>query len=142
MTADGRLVTIRGTMAVRSETRPPKAERMALEPRIKLWVEKDGQLVLSDYRVRILQLVEETGSLAEAAERLGLSYRRAWGKVREIEQNLGLSLVESEVGGAGGGSSSLTENGQRLIALYQRLRRRMEGELEREFHQLFKKERG
>ena len=125
-------------MPVRNETRPPKAERAALEPRIKLWVEKDGHLVLSDYRVQILQLVEETGSLAEAAERLGLSYRRAWGKVREIEQNLGLSLVESEVGGAGGGSSSLTEDGQRLIALYERLRRRMEGELGREFRQLFK----
>ncbi len=141
MTADGRLVTIRGTMAVRSETRPPKTERMALEPRIKLWVEKDGQLVLSDYRVRILQLVEETGSLAEAAERLGLSYRRTWGKVREIEENLGLSLVASEVGGARGGSSSLTEDGRRLVALYERLRRRMEGELGREFRQLFKKER-
>jgi molybdate transport system regulatory protein len=125
-------------MAVRRETRPPEGERTALEPCIKLWVEKDGHLVLSDYRVQILQLVEETGSLAEAAERLGLSYRRAWGKVREIEQNLGLSLVESEVGGAGGGSSSLTEDGQRLIALYQRLRRRMEGELGREFRQLFK----
>ena len=60
------IVTIPGMMAVRSETRPAKAERAALEPRIKLWVEKDGQLVLSDYRVRILQLVEETGSLAEA----------------------------------------------------------------------------
>ncbi|MCH8161050.1 MAG: LysR family transcriptional regulator [Chloroflexi bacterium] len=103
----------------RSTSRPAQAGRLELEPRIKLWVEKDGHLVLSDYRVRILQLVEETGSLAEAAERLGLSYRRVWGKVREIERNLGLSLVESEVGGAGGGSSSLTEDGQRLIALYQ-----------------------
>ena len=133
-------------MAARNDS-PPKHdpehedERSLLEPRIKLWVEKDGHLVLSDYRVRILQLVEETGSLAEAAERLGLSYRRAWGKVREIERNLGLSLVESEVGGVGGGSSSLTKDGRRLVALYQRLRRRMEGELGREFRQLFKKER-
>ncbi len=125
-------------MAVRSKTRPTRAERLELEPRIKLWVEKDGHLVLSDYRVRILQLVRETGSLAQAAERLGLSYRRAWGKVREIEQNLGLSLVESEVGGAGGGGSSLTEDGERLVALYERFRRRMEGELGKEFRQLFK----
>ena len=132
-------------MAVRSNTRPARstaqraqAKRLELEPRIKLWVEKDGHLVLSDYRVRILQLVRETGSLAQAAERLGLSYRRVWGKVREIEQNLGLSLVESEVGGAGGGGSSLTTDGERLVALYERFRRRMEGELGREFRQLFK----
>ena len=125
-------------MAVRNETGPPRGKRIELEPRIKLWVEKDGQLVLSDYRVQILQLIAETGSPAEAAERLGLSYRRAWGKVREIERNLGLSLVESAVGGAGGGGSSLTEDGERLVALYQRFRRRMEGELGKEFRQLFK----
>ncbi|MCI0776715.1 MAG: LysR family transcriptional regulator [Chloroflexi bacterium] len=125
-------------MAIRNDSRPARAERLELEPRIKLWVEKDGHLVLSDYRVRILQLVRETGSLAQAAERLGLSYRRVWGKVREIEQNLGLSLVESEVGGAGGGGSSLTEDGERLVALYERFRRRMEGELGKEFRQLFK----
>ncbi len=125
-------------MAVQSDVRPGRGERLELEPRIKLWVEKDGHLVLSDYRVQILQYVAETGSLAEAAERLGLSYRRAWGKVREIERNLGLSLVESEVGGAGGGSSSLTEDGKRLVALYERFRSKMEGELSKEFRQLFK----
>jgi molybdate transport system regulatory protein len=124
-------------MTVQSETRLPQDEGLELEPRIKLWVEKDGHLVLSDYRVRILELVQETGSLAQAAERLGLSYRRAWGKVREIERNLGLSLVESEVGGAGGGGSTLTVDGERLVALYERFRRRMESELRREFRQLF-----
>ena len=126
------------TRPARRTSRPARAKQLELEPRIKLWVEKDGHLVLSDYRVRILQLVRETGSLAQAAERLGLSYRRVWGKVREIEQNLGLSLVESEVGGAGGGGSSLTADGERLVALYERFRRRMEGELGREFRQLFK----
>ena len=58
-------------MAARSETRPaPKDERLDLEPRIKLWVEKDGRLVLSDYRVQLLRAVGETGSLAEAAQQL------------------------------------------------------------------------
>ncbi len=126
-------------MAVRNDS-PPKRddERSHLEPRIKLWVEKDGSLVLSDYRVRLLRCVAETGSLAEAAQRMGLSYRRAWGKVREIERNLGLSLVESEVGGAGGGGSRLTKDGERLVAIYQRFRRKMEGDLGREFRELFK----
>ena len=126
-------------MTARSDVRPaPKDERLPLEPRIKLWVEKDGQLVLSDYRVQLLQYVAETGSLAEAAERLGLSYRRAWGKVREIERNLGLPLVHSKAGGAGGGSSHLTRQGERLVALYERFRRAMETDLGREFQELFK----
>ncbi len=123
---------------MKSEAKPPADEaRFELEPRIKLWVEKDGQLVLSDFRVQLLRFVAELGSLAEAAERMGLSYRRAWGKVREIERNLGLSLVESEAGGVGGGGSRLTKDGDRLVAIYERLRLRMEGDLGREFRQLF-----
>ncbi len=118
---------------------PParRGERLDLEPRIKLWVEKDGRLVLSDYRVQLLKHIGETGSLAEAAQRMGLSYRRAWGKVREIEQNLGVTLVQSEIGGAGGGGSHLTRRGERLVALYQRFRQLMESDLGKEFKEVF-----
>jgi len=108
-----------------------------VEPRAKLWVEKDGRLVLSDYRVRLLQHIDETGSLTEAAERMGLSYRRAWGKVREIEQNLGVRLVESSAGGAGGGGSRLTARGRRLVELYQRFQRSVHEDLAREFSRAF-----
>ena len=108
-----------------------------MEPRIKLWVEQDGKLVLSDYRVRLLEFIEETGSLAEAAHRMQLSYRRAWGKVREIELNLGVKLVESAAGGAGGGGSRLTDEGRRLVALFERFRQATEQDLSREFARVF-----
>jgi molybdate transport system regulatory protein len=111
-----------------------------MEPHAKLWVEKDGKLVLSDYRVRLLSLIDETGSLAEAAGRMQLSYRRAWGKVREIESNLGVKLVESAAGGAGGGGSRLTEEGRRLIATYERFRSTVEQDLERAFLRAFRRE--
>ena len=124
-------------MPARSESRPAKDERLALEPRIKLWVEKDGRLALSDYRVQLLRHIDETGSLAEAAQRMRLSYRRAWGKVREMEANLGARLVRSEVGGAGGGGSRLTPEGERLVALYARFRRAMESDLGKEFREVF-----
>ena len=125
-------------MPSRTDAPPaPRGERLNLEPRIKLWVEKDGLLVLSDYRVQLLRHVAETGSLAEAAQRMGLSYRRAWGKIREIERNLGVTLVQSEVGGAGGGGSHLTRQGERLVALYQRFRRLMETDLGKEFQEVF-----
>ena len=111
--------------------------RPELEPRIKLWLEKEGRLALSGYRVELLRHVSETGSLAQAAERMGLSYRRAWGKIREIERNLGVSLVHSEAGGAGGGGSWLTPDGERLIRFYERFRRKMERDLGREFRAVF-----
>jgi molybdate transport system regulatory protein len=124
-------------MPARSDARPANKDELDLEPRIKLWVEKDGLLVLSDYRARLLREIAATGSLAEAAQRMGLSYRRAWGKIREIERNLGVTLVQSEVGGAGGGGSRLTPAGERLVALYQRFRKVMEQDLGKEFKEVF-----
>ena len=122
----------------RSQLRPAsKSQQRTLEPRIKLWVEKNGRLALSDYRVQLLRHIAETGSLREAAQRMSLSYRRAWGKLREMEENLGVRLVHSEVGGTGGGSSRLTPEGERLIALYDRFRRAMESDLGREFREVF-----
>jgi molybdate transport system regulatory protein len=109
-----------------------------MEPHAKLWIEEDGKLVLSDYRVRLLELIDETGSLAEAAARMQLSYRRAWGKVREIEQNLGLKLVESAAGGAGGGGSRLTDDGHRLVAMFERFRKAAEDDLSAEFARIFR----
>jgi molybdate transport system regulatory protein len=108
-----------------------------MQPRAKLWVEKDGRIVLSDYRVRLLRHIDETGSLAEAAARMQLSYRRAWGKVREIEENLGVKLVESAAGGAGGGGSRLTAEGRRLVDLYERFRTSVEQEMSRAFLRSF-----
>ena len=96
-----------------------------LAPHQKLWLERDGKLVMSDYRLRLLELIAETGSLAQAATALGLSYRRAWGKVKELEANLGLSLVQSEVGGAGGGHTVLSPAAVQLMAAYARFTERM-----------------
>ncbi|HZP58168.1 MAG TPA: LysR family transcriptional regulator [Dehalococcoidia bacterium] len=109
-----------------------------MQPRTKLWVERNGKIVLSDYRVRLLRLVDETGSLADAAAAMHLSYRRAWGKVREIERNLGVKLVESEAGGAGGGGSRLTADGRRLVELYERFRTSVERDVSDEFLRTFR----
>jgi molybdate transport system regulatory protein len=108
-----------------------------MEPRSKLWVEKDGKLVLSSYRVRLLRLIDETGSLAEAAAAMDLSYRRAWGKLREIEENLGVKLVERSIGGTGGGGSRLTPEGRSIIERFERFREATERDVVQEFENMF-----
>ncbi|MCH8995040.1 MAG: hypothetical protein IH959_08770 [Chloroflexi bacterium] len=58
-----------------------------------------------------------------------------------VERRLALqvvNMVHSKAGGAGGGSSHLTRQGERLVALYERFRRAMETDLGREFQELFK----
>ncbi|MGK2965466.1 MAG: winged helix-turn-helix domain-containing protein [Tepidiformaceae bacterium] len=109
----------------------------ALRPRQKLWIERNGRLALSTYRVDLLERVAEHGSLAQAADALGLSYRRAWGKVKELEANLGIPLVRSEVGGAGGGHTTLTPEATAFLEAYRAYESRMQEHLATEFEALF-----
>jgi molybdate transport system regulatory protein len=93
-----------------------------VEARAKIWFERGGKLVLSDWRVELLTAVGETGSLTRAADRLSVPYRTAWSKLKEIEDQLGIRLIESQSGGAGGGGSLLTPEAHELIARFRRVR--------------------
>ena len=93
----------------------------ALSPRSKVWLERNGQVVLSAWRVELLEAVAETGSLTRAAERLGVPYRTAWYKLKDVETRLGLKLVQSQSGGAEGGGSLLTDEGRALVERFRRV---------------------
>ena len=108
-----------------------------MTPRLKLWIERDGRIALSDYRVRLLVLVRDSGSLARAAARMGLSYRRAWGKVKELERNLDLPLVQSAVGGAGGGHTEITPEGRELLRRYAEFQSRAEAAVNEAYRATF-----
>ena len=111
-----------------------------MEPKLKLWVEKDGVLVFSDYRAMLLDHIAKTGSIRGGAERMGLSYRRAWGKIKEIERNLAVRLVESEVGGPGGGQTKLTPEGEQLLARYRAFQAAAQAHVSRDFTDAFGRE--
>lgn len=79
-----------------------------LEPKANFWAEINGQVVLSDWRVRLLEAIAETGSISSAAQALGIQYRLAWDRVHEMEEHLGQRLVDTQIGGPGGGGARLT----------------------------------
>lgn len=81
---------------------------MSLKAKVNIWIEKDSEVVLSLWRIRLLEAIEETGSISAAASKMGISYRRAWEKIQECETRLDLKLVDTQTGGSGGGGSSLT----------------------------------
>lgn len=70
-----------------------------------------------DKRLRLLDAIAGTGSLAAAASLLGVSYKTAWNHLRELHHASGEQLVETSTGGIGGGSSRLTERGEMLRRL-------------------------
>jgi molybdate transport system regulatory protein len=90
-----------------------------MQVRSNVWIEKDGQVVLSRWRVALLQAVQDTGSISAAAQRMGIPYHRAWDKIHECEQRLGVSLLSTQTGGAGGGGARLTAEGADLVSRFQ-----------------------
>jgi molybdate transport system regulatory protein len=108
-----------------------------MEPRVKLWVEIDGQIVLSDWRVGLLEEVDRTGSLSRAAEALDVPYRTAWHKLKQMEQRLGVRLVAAHSGGAGGGGAELTPVARRLVERYGRFAAGLRQEVDRRFESAF-----
>ena len=81
---------------------------MRMIPRYNLWLEVDGEVVLSRWRVQLLRAIDATGSIRSAADELHVPYRRAWEKVQEMETRSGRRLVDTEVGGEGGGGEGGT----------------------------------
>jgi molybdate transport system regulatory protein len=78
-------------------------------------------VVLSEWRVALLDAVEETGSLAGAAAKLRVPYRTAWARLREVEAGLGFKVLETQTGGAEGGGSTLTPAAREVLARFHRV---------------------
>ena len=57
----------------------------------------------------------------QAADKLGISYRKAWGMIKETEEKLGFCLTEKHRGGQHGGNSVLTKEGKEMIEAYKDL---------------------
>ena len=92
-----------------------------LQVRSKIWIERDGAVALSEWRVALLEAIDAKGSLSRAAEALDVPYRTAWERVKETEAELGVRLLESESGGADGGGSRLTPEARDLCRRFRRV---------------------
>jgi len=90
----------------------------------KIWIEKDGNNVFGMGIYNILNLVAETGSLHKAAQGLKMSYRAAWGKVRDYEDRLGVELLEK--GRHGRTGAQLTNEGRLMLDHFKHVKEEMD----------------
>ena len=110
-----------------------------MQPKFNVGLEKDGKVVLSPWRVRLLETIEATGSISAAADVLDLPYRRAWEKVHEIEVQLGTKVLDTAIGGAQGGGAELTEAAKRAIAQFHTFADGLDAEVGRRYRSAFRK---
>lgn len=123
-------------MATRKPTKTSR-RRAVLVPRVKVWLELDGEYVFGWGIAEILSAVAETGSIKEAAAKVGKSYRHVWHRIKEAEEALGESLVEARVGGAGVQRSELSPLAKTWLENFLALRDRVKLLVQSEFADKF-----
>ena len=95
-------------------------------------MEGDGTRFFGPGPVELLQRIEETGSINQAAKKMGMSYKKAWEMVNRLNEIVGSPLVITATGGEKGGGSSLSTEAKQLIEYYQSLRERFRKFMEQE----------
>ncbi len=85
----------------------------------------------------LLRAIDRHGSINRAAIETGISYRRAWGYVKAMEKRLGLNLVRTRTGGAGGGGATLTEDARHFLIMYESLESGIDEMVDKRFKDIF-----
>ena len=86
-----------------------------MELSIKLFIEEQGKYIFGPGRAQLLRAVDALGSLSKASQEQGMSYRWAWGRIKEAEKTLGIKLLMPEAGSGKGNTKSLTAEARELL---------------------------
>jgi molybdate transport system regulatory protein len=87
-------------------------------------------------KIRLLEAIGKTGSISQAGRSLGMSYRRAWLLVDDLNHCFRKPVVTTQPGGARGGGAALTVFGRDLITKYRAIENRATAAAKRQLHDL------
>lgn len=94
---------------------------MRIVPRFRLM--RGEEIALGPGKVALLDHLEKTGSIVEAARRMDMSYMRAWKLIQTMNACFREPLVTAERGGKTRGGARLTATGKEVLAGYRRMER-------------------
>ena len=109
-----------------------------MKPKLRVWVVFPTGVKFGDGRAQLLEAIDELGSLQRAVARFDMSYRSAWGYLRELERATGFPILERTSGQGRSSGMKLTARGRDFLARYRRLRRSLDGVAERRFAREFR----
>lgn len=78
----------------------------------------------------LLEAILESGSISAAGRQLGLSYRKAWLMVDEMNRCFASQVVEKAQGGAQGGGAKVTELGKTALERYRVIQQKAQAAIE------------
>ncbi len=88
------------------------------DTKLTLRVDFGSRRSIGPGKIRLLEAVARTGSISEAGRKLGMSYRRAWLLIDDMNRCFNQAVVSAKPGGSQGGGTSLTKFGAELIQRY------------------------
>ena len=91
---------------------------MKSQVQFRLRIYRDSEIAIGPGKVALLEAIAETGSISAAGRQLGMSYRRAWLLVDEMNRSLKSPAVNTSTGGASGGGTALSPVGEAVIKHY------------------------
>lgn len=93
-----------------------------LTPRLRI---TSGKVIaFGPGKAELLGLVSETGSISQAASRMGMSYMRAWSLVQTMNTCFQHPVIEAVRGGRNRGGARLTPTGEQVLKLYLRMEKK------------------
>ncbi|MFB3817787.1 MAG: winged helix-turn-helix domain-containing protein [Candidatus Methylomirabilales bacterium] len=113
-----------------------------MKAKAKVWIVFADDVKFGDGRARLLELIRERGSLKQAVGEFGMSYRNAWGYLRELERAAGFKLLEPVPGAGPRGGTRLTRRGAEFLARYRKFRLAVDAVVDRQFARHFRQSRG
>lgn len=87
-------------------------------------IKRGDDIAFGPGKADLLERIAAHGSIAAAGRAMGMSYKRAWQLVDEMNRLFRLPLVEAGTGGAHGGGARLTKTGSRLLNHYRTLQKK------------------
>lgn len=94
--------------------------------RLFLRLDLGEDIAIGPGKADLLAGIAETGSIAAAARRMGMSYKRAWLLVETMNGCFRAPVVLAARGGRGAGGARLTAEGEAVLAAYRSLQRAAE----------------
>jgi molybdate transport system regulatory protein len=109
-----------------------------MEIKSKLWIESGGKPVFGGGRRFLLEAIGKYGSINQAAKEINISYRKAWGYIKAMEERLGFKLIERQTGGKNGGGATLTQEAKKFLKKYEELEMGIRELVDERFRKIFK----
>ena len=107
-------------MRVRPSPSPRSSVVPQLRARHKVWFTLGNSFLMGPNYFRFLRAVDETGTIRQAGQAVGWSYRTCLNRIRRMEDILGRRVLETARGGSAGGGAKLSPEGRRLVAIFER----------------------